>query len=47
MAYKNAILHKKINNIIYDLMIQTTGSLVILNDGSRLDDKIADILSKC
>ena len=45
MAIKNALLRKKIDNIMYDLQIQTTGDIVELSDGTTLNAKIAQILS--
>ena len=42
---KNAILRKKIDGIIYDLMLQSTGDIVELSDGTTLNAKIAQIIS--
>ena len=45
MAIKNALLRKKIDDIMYDLQIQSTGDIVELSDGTTLNAKIAQIVS--
>ena len=45
MAIKNAIIRKKIDNIAYELLIQSTGDIVVLNDGTTLNAKLAQIVS--
>ena len=45
MAIKNALLRKKIDTIMYDLLIQTTGDVVVLSDGVTLNAKVAQIMA--
>ena len=42
---KYAIIRKKIDNIIYELLVQSTGDVVMLPDGTSLNAKIAQIVS--
>ena len=45
MATKNAILRQKIDGIMYNLLVQSTGDIVTLSDGTTLSAKIAQIVS--
>ena len=45
MANKNALLRKKIDGIMYDLMLQSTGDIVMLSDGSTLNVALAKIFA--
>lgn len=46
MATKTAIIQKTIEGTVYDLMLRTTGSNVLLEDGTSVDAKIAEISAK-
>ena len=45
MATKTAVIQKKINDVVYDLMFKTTAANVSLEDGTTLDAKIEEISS--
>lgn len=45
MASKSAVIQKKIDGIVYDLMFKTTASNVMLEDGVTVDAKIGEIAS--